>query len=99
MRMRKLGKGQSVVFCGSIEVQRKILKCNRKTEGPIEVADVLKWSISETCTHMRKSIPLWATQGIRHQNRRAASSGLPMSKKMVKLLLEPEAQKPTSKIR
>lgn len=28
----------------------------------IEVADVLKWCIATTCTHTRKSIPLWATR-------------------------------------
>lgn len=30
MRMRKLGKGQSVVLCGPMEVQQKILEANEK---------------------------------------------------------------------
>ena len=50
MRMRKLGKGQSVMICGPMEVERKILRCSGKSRcDTIEVADVLQWSISETC--------------------------------------------------
>jgi hypothetical protein len=90
--MRKLGKGQSVIFCSSMEVQRKILECSCKPTGPIEVADVLEWSISGTCAHTRKSIPLWATQGIRYQHRRSAYSGPRVSIDLVASLLEPEAQ-------
>jgi hypothetical protein len=30
MRMRKLGKGQSVAFCSSMEVQRKIVESSGK---------------------------------------------------------------------
>jgi hypothetical protein len=90
--MRKLGKGQSVVFCSSMEVHRKILQCSNRSEGPIEVADVLRWSISGTCANTKKSIPLWATQGARHQNSRAVCSGSPVTKELVECLLEPEAQ-------
>jgi len=43
MRMRKLGKGQSVMFCGPMEVERKIIHCSGKTQrDAIEVADVLQ---------------------------------------------------------
>jgi hypothetical protein len=46
MRMRKLGKGQSVVFCISDEVQTKIRTvCEKRPEHPIEVSDVLVWSV------------------------------------------------------
>ncbi len=92
MRMRKLGKGQSVVFCGSMEVQRKILECSGRTEGPIEVADVLMWSMAETCAHTSKTIPLWTTQGLRHHHRRSVYSGSPTTVECVERLLEPEAQ-------
>ncbi len=75
MRMRKLGKGQSVMFCGPMEVERKIIHCSGKTQrDAIEVADVLQWSISETCNTTKKCIPLWATQGIRYQRRYTAWS-------------------------
>jgi hypothetical protein len=68
MRMRKLGKGQTVVFCISPEIQTKILEC--KTSAPkqassIAVADVLLWSIAEMHTEVRRSMPLWAVQGER----------------------------------
>lgn len=99
MRMRKLGKGQSVVFCAPTEVESKILACSRKTDrDAIGVEDVLRWSISETHIYTRKCIPLWATQGIRQQRRHVAwsqsvnsdQSGLSLS--AAKLMLEPEAQ-------
>ncbi|RPA82431.1 hypothetical protein BJ508DRAFT_414084 [Ascobolus immersus RN42] len=68
MRMRNLGKGQSVMFCAPEQIRRKILEC-RNPQTPhnaaIEVVDVLRWSIYETCAHTKKSIPLWATQGER----------------------------------
>ena len=74
MRMRKLGKGQSIVFCASMEVHHKILESRSKSQGAIEVADVLKWCIASTCNHTRKCIPLWATQGVRYQRRHVACS-------------------------
>ena len=68
MRMRKLGKGQSVVFCAFPEMQHKIrARLGTPTNKPITVSDVLGWSIYETWDETLRSIPLWATQGIRHQ--------------------------------
>lgn len=99
MRMRKLGKGQSVVFCGPLEVERKILDCCGKTPGDtIEVADVLRWSISETCISTKKCIPLWGTQGIRHLRHHIAKSEFSngddtgAALDVAKALLETEAQ-------
>jgi len=99
MRMRKLGKGQSVMFCGPMEVERKILHCSGKTQcDTIEVADVLQWSISTTCINTKKCIPLWATQGIRRQRRHIACSessndgGKGAALEIAKSLLEAEAQ-------
>ncbi|KAK1819431.1 hypothetical protein LTR12_006132 [Friedmanniomyces endolithicus] len=67
MRMRKLGKGQTVVFCVPAEIEAKILVCTSKPIGSrIEICDILLWTIaSETWTDMRRSIPLWAAQGVR----------------------------------
>ena len=96
--MRKLGKGQSVMFCAPKEVEHKILQCASKSDDSIiEVADVLRWSIQETCTHTKKCVPLWATQGIRHQRRQLAwSDSLQIEDSVAtdaaKRLLEPEAQ-------
>ncbi|KAH8807698.1 hypothetical protein F5884DRAFT_880995 [Xylogone sp. PMI_703] len=97
MRMRKLGKGQSVAFCAPMEVQHKIRDYSGNVGNPIRVADVLKWCITETISNTRKSVPLWATQGIRHQCRQAAYSkshadSQPISRNLIKDLIEPEAK-------
>ncbi|CAG8973653.1 hypothetical protein HYALB_00002219 [Hymenoscyphus albidus] len=91
MRMRKLGKGQSVVFCSSMEVQRKIRECSGRTEGPIEVIDILQWNMAETCAYTSRTIPLWAMQGMRHQLRRTVCSSS-IATEHAQRLLEPEAQ-------
>jgi hypothetical protein len=66
MRLRNLGKGQSVTFCVSPEIQTKIRE--HKSLGSstaITVEDVLLWSISETHTETRRGMPLWTVQGER----------------------------------
>ena len=82
-----------------MEIERKILHCSGKSGcNTIEVADVLQWSISETCIHTKKCIPLWATQGIRYQRRHiawadsSAGGGEDSALEMAKSLLEVEAQ-------
>lgn len=72
MRMRKLGKGQTVVFCVSREIQAKIMEYKNTTRlkdalrsSDIKVTDVILWSISETHVELRRSMPLWAVQGER----------------------------------
>ncbi|RYP01100.1 hypothetical protein DL764_006299 [Monosporascus ibericus] len=67
MRMRKLGKGQSITFFIPQEIQERIRNCaSLGTNAPLTVTSVLLWSISETWTDTGKSIPLWAMQGIRN---------------------------------
>lgn len=98
MRMRKLGRGQTVSFISPPEIEQRILQVNGKEDSAtIETIDVLKWSMGETCTSMRKSIPLWAVQGLRCQRRHMAwlkldsshNEGLPAE--AAALLLEAEA--------
>lgn len=68
--MRKLGKGQTVMFCAPKEVQRQIrLAVGKDGRFNITVPDVLKWCIKETIEHTKNSAPLWATQGVRYQRR------------------------------
>ncbi|ORY67517.1 uncharacterized protein BCR38DRAFT_407490 [Pseudomassariella vexata] len=68
MRMRKLGKGQSVVFFIPHEIQDKIRSCKvLSATSPLTKADVLCWAISETWHETERSIPLWALQGLKHQ--------------------------------
>ncbi|KAI8263016.1 hypothetical protein K4K58_013222 [Colletotrichum sp. SAR11_239] len=68
MRMRKLGKGQSVVFLISREVEQKICLLRgrpRSASAEITISDVLCWAITETCNDLRRAVPLWLTQGLR----------------------------------
>ncbi|CAG7558102.1 unnamed protein product [Fusarium equiseti] len=74
MRMRKLGKGQSVEFCVPWEIEQKIaLLKSKKKSGTREVTipDVLNWVISETCLDLCKAIPLWLNQGVRFNRQQA----------------------------
>jgi hypothetical protein len=97
MRMRKLGKGQSVVFCVPPEIQSKILARNVDS-GDIGISHILNWAVSETCTDMRRSMPLWAAQGQRFENQNSlwnearASGEMHMSKDQAELFLEDDAQ-------
>lgn len=92
MRMRKLGSGQSVVFCESREIRLKILEASGKSvTGIIGVADVLIWCIRNTWSHTRRSVPLWAAQGLRHYRRSAACSESSVPE-VPESVLEPEAR-------
>ncbi|KAF4634555.1 hypothetical protein G7Y89_g3550 [Cudoniella acicularis] len=99
MRMRKLGKGQSVVFFIPSEIRRKITKLrNISQEEEITTVDVLRWAISETWYECHKSIPLWATQGTRHQwqevawNQVGTQMGTEIYAKIASTFLEDESQ-------
>ncbi|RDA94782.1 hypothetical protein CP533_4222 [Ophiocordyceps camponoti-saundersi (nom. inval.)] len=66
MRMRKLGVGQTVVFCLPKEVEMAI----RKSIGPYEpvsVLHILDWAIAETWADIRLSMAMWASQGRRFE--------------------------------
>jgi hypothetical protein len=68
MWMRKLGQGQSVTFCISDEMQKRIRKlANVEESRQLTVSDVLVSAIAETWDDAASSLPLWTTQGIRHQ--------------------------------
>lgn len=91
MRMRKLGKGQSVVLCAPKEIQRKILECTDKSHSSqIEVKHVLLWCIQNTLTHIRKCVLPWAVQGKRHYERLGTLDANPGI--ISESVLEPEAQ-------
>lgn len=98
MRMRKLGKGQSLVFCVSAEIRAKIQKGKADTSSPIGVSDVLGWCISETFVDHRRSMPLWAMQGRRYISQSEiweAASGndcIKLSKEGAERFLEDETQ-------
>ncbi|KIW67539.1 hypothetical protein PV04_06783 [Phialophora macrospora] len=69
MRMRKLGHGQSVVFCVPEEINRKLLSRQKTSKSTgVGVPDVLCWAITETWVDIRRSVPLWAAQGRRYEH-------------------------------
>lgn len=99
MRMRKLGKGQSVIFCIPEEVKSSILELSGKYDpSDIDVSDVLRWAIAETWMDTRRSMPLWATQGQRFErqctlwNEARQKDRLHMSASQAEKFLESESQ-------
>jgi hypothetical protein len=93
MRMRKLGKGQSVVFCIPKEIQAKILACtSARYAAKIGVSDVLVWAISETWTDLRRSMPIWAAQGRRFEEHKGLLQGTRTTKNDAEQFLEVEGQ-------
>lgn len=97
--MRKLGKGQSVLFCVNEEIEDKIrARVAKPQQASLEVVDVLAWSISETFKETQRAIPLWAVQGERflaqsqHWKAIRTAGEANMSKAHSDPLLEAEAQ-------
>lgn len=95
MRMRELGRGQSVLFCVPDEIAMNI----RTLAGRpgLDVSDILEWAIRETWRDARRSIPIWAAQGRRHRHHetlweRAHNSNGSMAKSGASGFLEQEAQ-------
>ncbi|KAF2019066.1 hypothetical protein BU24DRAFT_439393 [Aaosphaeria arxii CBS 175.79] len=92
MRMRKLGKGQSVAYCVPEEIRIKILeKLDKAQESQISVSDVLCWTILETWTDLRRSMRLWAAQGQRFYHQQSILDVETITKEVVEKLLEKEA--------
>ncbi|KAJ4987967.1 hypothetical protein SVAN01_06542 [Stagonosporopsis vannaccii] len=93
MRMRKLGKGQSVVFLASQEMCTKICaRSKKKLDEPITVTDVLCWSIGETWLDLSRSMPLWAVQGHRYETHKHLLEGAATTISQAEKFLEDEAQ-------
>jgi hypothetical protein len=99
MRMRKLGQGQTVVFCIPQEIQSSIIEVRPGNEcAKITVADVLLWSIFETHEETRRSMPLWTVQGERFVRHERIWSSIKkdgvtsLSKAHAEKLLDEEAQ-------
>ncbi|KAF2802550.1 uncharacterized protein BDZ99DRAFT_550822 [Mytilinidion resinicola] len=99
MRMRNLGKGQSVVAFASKEIEMQIQSCSgTSTEDRIGMKGVLEWCIRNSCAKAKKELLLWARQGLRYQKQQCAlevserDSEGNLSLEVAKMLLEPEAQ-------
>lgn len=75
MRMRKLGHGQSVMFCAPPEVDRRIREVSGLHQSqPVKIIDVLRWAILETCEDILHHMPHWARQGMDHYARKRSES-------------------------
>ncbi|KAH7910980.1 hypothetical protein BJ138DRAFT_1101401 [Hygrophoropsis aurantiaca] len=75
MRMRKLGKGHSVMFFASAEVDRTIRHAVSKDAlEEIKVSDILHWTMLETCADIQHRASHWAKQGTDHHARYKAWS-------------------------
>ncbi|KAJ4208350.1 hypothetical protein NW767_001454 [Fusarium falciforme] len=97
MRMRKLGKGQTVVFCIPREIEQKILlqRGQKPSSGQITISDVISWVITETCLDLRRAMPLWLTQGLRFFEQQAFWAGVSSAKtrfSWAQQFMEAEAQ-------
>jgi hypothetical protein len=93
MRMRKLGVGQSVSFIVPEEISTKIReRTNKPTDVPIEVSDVLCWSIAETWQDLKRSMPLWAVQGERFERNKNLLCGAATTFTQAEAFLEDEAR-------
>ena len=75
MRMRQLGKSQSVIFFAPGEVDRRIrglIPSGQESENGVHVIDILRWAMHETCRDILHHLPHWAQQGVDHHQRFSA---------------------------
>jgi len=97
MRMRKLGQGQSVVFCAPPDIDRRIREAERiDPTHPVKVMDILSWVMSNTCVDIEHHIPHWVQQGVDYHNRQTADCAFLASEADIKILrdawLQPAAR-------
>ncbi|KAF8555664.1 hypothetical protein OG21DRAFT_1496140 [Imleria badia] len=71
MRMRKLGRGHSVMFFAPPEVDWNIRAVAGKTDpnSQVNTVDILCWAIQETWNDIQERAPYWAQQGMSHRSR------------------------------
>lgn len=68
--MRKLGHGHAVMFFAPPEIDRQIRKLRPSNrEEPIQVLDILRWAMLETCQDLVHHVSHWAQQGIQYSRR------------------------------
>ena len=75
MRMRKLGHGQTVMFCASHEVDQRIRKLSGLSPDVTpQVPQIIEWAIQETLLDIERYIPQWSQNGVDHSQRQKAYS-------------------------
>jgi len=69
MRMRKLGRGQSVMFMTQPDIDNAIRKHAQKSSiEEVDSRDVVHWAMLETCAEIRHHIPHWVQQSVDYAN-------------------------------
>ena len=85
--MRKLGYGQSLIFCAPPEVDRRIHEIeNIGPSSPVKVIDVLSWVMSNTCTDIEHHIPHWVQQGVDFHRRHSGDAAFSSSDSNINFL-------------
>ena len=71
MRMRKLGRGHSVMFFAppKVDWNIRVVTAKRDPDTSITSVDILCWAIHETWTDIEQRAPYWALQGMSHKER------------------------------
>lgn len=81
MRLRLLGKTQSVTFFSPPEVHQSILDLRAatkdRTHGSLSSFDVIRWLLEQTCNAIEQLEPLYFTQGINYLQRTQARLDYP----------------------
>lgn len=99
--MRQFGNGQTITFFAppDIDVAIRISAGKRdQGEAKVEVADVIKWAMLETCADIRHHAATWAQQGIDHRARSQSLASLPYAPSNTDVIpvrdawLQPEAR-------
>ncbi|CAE7096245.1 unnamed protein product [Rhizoctonia solani] len=64
MRMRKLGRGQSVMFFAPSEIDDQIRRAMGAIGGQaVQTYDVLRWAMLSTCNELKHNVGMWVQQG------------------------------------
>jgi hypothetical protein len=81
MRLRLLGKTQSVAFFSPPEVHQSILDLRKAAIGwpqsPLSSVDVIRWLIEQTCNGIEQLEPLYFNQGLNYLQRTQAKLEFP----------------------
>ncbi|KIY70910.1 hypothetical protein CYLTODRAFT_391279 [Cylindrobasidium torrendii FP15055 ss-10] len=80
MRMRQLGKGQSISFFAQPDVDAVIRKASIDAQGQmtdtVSVQGILRWAMQETCNDIEHHAPQWARQGVDFRARKLPLNNL-----------------------
>lgn len=80
--MRKLGHGQTIMFCAPQEVDRLIREIgNLDQSEQVKIIDLIRWTIHETLADIEHHIPHWAQQGADHFFRSKVENNISTSSK------------------